>query len=63
MDDLEIYRSAKLYIDQYGADASVHAAMKAETMMRAGDQQGYAVWMPIGRAIDDMQATAGRMKH
>ena len=60
MHDIDIYRSAKLYIDQYGADASKHAAMQAEAMMRASDLEGYNAWMRIGRAIEDMQAAAGR---
>lgn len=63
MDETDIYRSAKLYIDQYGADASKHAAMQAEAMMRAGDLGGYNAWMRIGRAIEDMQATEGGTKH
>ena len=63
MDDIDIYRSAKHYIDQYGADASKHAAMQAEAMMRVGDLDGYSVWMRIGRAIEELQATGGGTTH
>lgn len=63
MDQADIYRSAKLYIDQYGVDASVHAAMKADEMMRAGDLEGYAVWMQIGRAIEKLQASKSDNRH
>ena len=63
MDDIDINRSAKLYIDKYGADASKHAAIQAEAMMRVGDLEGYGVWMRIGRAIEDMQATKGGTQH
>jgi len=62
MNDIHIYRSAKLYIDQYGADASKHAAMQAEAMMRVGDLEGYGVWMQIGRAIEELQAKEGGAK-
>ena len=62
MDDIDIYRSAKLYIDQYGVDASVHAAMTADAMLARGDLEGYQVWMRIGRAIEEMQATGGGTK-
>jgi hypothetical protein len=43
MDAIDIYRSAKLYIDQYGVDASVHAAMKADAMLERGDLEGFNV--------------------
>jgi hypothetical protein len=57
MDDIDIHRNAKLYIDQYGVDASVHAAKKADAMLERGDLDGFNVWMRIGRVIEDMQAT------
>jgi hypothetical protein len=63
MDDTDIYRSAKLLIDQYGAHASVHAAMKADAMLARGDLDGFGVWMRIGRAIEKMQATQGGTTH
>ena len=63
MGDIDIHRSAKLYIDKCGADASKHAAMQAEAMMRVGDLEGYGVWMRIGRSIEDMQAKNGGTRH
>ena len=63
MDDIDIYRSAKLYIDQYGADASVRAAMTADAMLARGDLEGFNVWMRIGRAIEELQAMEGGTKH
>ena len=47
--EIDIYRSAKLNIDQYGADAFMHAAMKADAMREHGDAEGFRVWMRIGR--------------
>ena len=41
MEDIDIYCSAKLYIDQYGVDASVHAAKKADAMLERGDLEGF----------------------
>jgi len=35
--DLDIYRSAKLLIDQHGADAIIEAALKADELLDAGD--------------------------
>lgn len=63
MDEIEIYRSAKLYIDQYGADASAHAAMRAEALLACDDLDGFNVWMQIGRKIEEMLAIEGGTKH
>ena len=38
--DLDIYRSAKLLIDQHGEDAAIEAAMRADKMLAAGDMDG-----------------------
>ncbi len=42
--DLDIYRSANLLVKQHGEDAPIHAAMRADAMLEAGDLDGYAVW-------------------
>jgi hypothetical protein len=34
--DLDIYRSAKVIMRQYGEDAQIHAAMRAPMASRAG---------------------------
>ena len=63
MDDLDIYRSAKLYVDQCGADASIHAAIKQDATLERGDLDGVAVWRRIIRAIEELQATEGETEH
>jgi hypothetical protein len=63
MDESDPCRLAKDLIEQYGVDASVHAAQRAEASLRAGDLAGYAEWMRIGRAIDEMQSSKGPMKN
>ena len=35
--DLDIFRSANLLVKQHGQDASIHAAMRADAMLEAGD--------------------------
>ncbi len=42
---LDIYRTAKLLIDQHGAEAPIHAAMQADAMLEKGDMDGRAVWL------------------
>ncbi len=41
--DLDIYRSAKLLIDQHGEDAPIFAAQQADRCLEAGDLDGKAV--------------------
>jgi hypothetical protein len=55
--DLDIYRSAQVLIRQHGEDAPIHAAMRADAMLEAGDLDGLAVWKRILRAIAELQNT------
>ncbi len=41
--DLDIFRAAQVLVKQYGEDAPLHAAMRADAMMEMGDLDGYAV--------------------
>ena len=49
--ELDIYRSAKLLINQHGEDAPIFAAMQADKCLEGGDLDGKAVWMGVIRAI------------
>ena len=53
--DLGIYRSANLLVRQHGEDAPIHAAMRADAMLEAGDLDGYGVWKRILRAVEELQ--------
>ncbi len=55
--DGDIYRSANVLVTRHGADAPVHAAMRADAMLEAGDLDGYAVWKRILRAVEELQGT------
>jgi len=52
--DPDIWRSAKLLVDQHGADATFHAAQRADELMSAGDTEGWEVWRRIARAVDEL---------
>ncbi len=39
--DLDIYRSAPILVKQHGQDAPIHAAMRADELLEAGDLDGY----------------------
>jgi hypothetical protein len=53
--DLDIYHTANLLVKQHGDDAPIHAAMRADAMLEAGDLDGYAVWKRILRAVEELQ--------
>ncbi len=53
--DLDIYRTAKLFVDNHGAEASIHAAMQADAMLAKGDMDGAAVWRRIVKAVEELQ--------
>ena len=57
MDNIDIYRSAKLYIDRHGDQAVLQAAMRSDDLFDTGDMDGAATWRRIIAAIEVMQAT------
>ena len=52
--EIDIYRSARLLIDQHGEDAAIFAAQKADKCLEAGDLDGKAVWMRVIQAIKEL---------
>ena len=54
--DLDVYRSAKLLIDQHDDEAPIHAAMQADAMLDTGDLDGAAVWRRIVAAVEELLA-------
>lgn len=59
MEDIDKYRSAQLYVDQYGADAGIHAAMHVDALTEAGDVRGVATWKRVLRSIEELRSTEG----
>lgn len=52
--DRDIYSSANELIKQYGKDAPIHAAMRADELMEKGDMEGPRVWIRIVRAVEEL---------
>ena len=52
-----------MLIDQHGADAPIHAAMRADKLLDRGDLDGRAVWLRILDAVRQLLATDGPVKH
>ena len=43
-DEIDIYRAAKLYVDQHGDQAALQAAMRSDELLAAGAMDGAAMW-------------------
>ena len=52
--DLDIFRSAQALVKCHGEDAPIHAAMKADAMLEAGDLDGYTVSKRIVKAVEKL---------
>ncbi len=52
--DLDIYRTAKLFIDKHGDEAPIHAAMKADAMLERGDMEGAGTWRWVVKAVEEL---------
>jgi hypothetical protein len=53
--DLDIYRAAKLCVDQHGDDAPIRAAERADGLLEDGDIEGAAIWRAMMGAIEELQ--------
>jgi len=53
---IDIYRTAKLLMDQHHENATLEASMKADAMQEKGDLDGQSVWMAVVRAIKELQS-------
>ena len=56
-DEIDIYRSANLLIDQLGEGALSFAAQQVDACWKRGDLDGKAVWMSVIRAIKELTNT------
>ena len=54
IDDPDIFRAAKLLIDQKGEEAAAFAAGHADLLLDEGDLEGSAVWRRIRTAIEEL---------
>ena len=57
IDDIDIYRAAKLLIEKHGDEAAVITIKRATKMLDDGDVDGYAVWKRILQAIEQLKST------
>lgn len=57
MHPLDPYRCANILIEQHGANAEIHAAMRADELDAEGNEAGRRAWMKILAALDDLRRT------
>ena len=55
LSDLDIYRSANELIREYGEDAALEAAQRADAMLEKGDVEGAAAWKRVLKAVEELQ--------
>jgi hypothetical protein len=53
--DIDIWRAAKLLLDQHGKQAAIEAAQRSNRAMELQDQANYETWQRIAMAILDLQ--------
>ncbi len=58
--DLDIFRSANVLVKRHGQDAPIHAAMRADALLEAGDLEGCAVFKRVLRAVEELQRVEPR---
>ncbi|MBT6218519.1 MAG: hypothetical protein HN578_04115 [Rhodospirillales bacterium] len=54
VDEIDIYRTVKMFIEWHGDDAALQASMKTDEMLEAGEVVGQAAWKRIINAIDEL---------
>jgi hypothetical protein len=54
IEDPDIFRAAKLMIDQHGEEAALQAAQRADHLLDDGDLKGSVVWRRIAAAIEEL---------
>ncbi len=54
VDEIDIFRTANVLVKQHGEDAPIHAAMKADELLEAGDIEGFTTFKRVLRAVGEM---------
>jgi len=56
--EFDPYSAATAIIRHYGEEARLHATMRADALLKAGDLKGCAALKQILRVIEELQRTA-----
>jgi hypothetical protein len=58
MDEVDIWRTAKILIDVHGDKAWLEAAQRADHCFEDGNLDGVNVWKRVLKAVDELQREA-----
>lgn len=56
IEEWEIWACANQVLANYGEDAELHAARRADELLEAGDMEGHFTWLRILRRIRQLSA-------
>ena len=57
MEEIDIWRTAKILIDSHGEQAELQAAMRADQLLNEGDTAGFAAMKRVVSAINELDRT------
>jgi len=52
--EIDVWRAAKVLVDQHGDEAPIQAAMRVDDMLERGDLEGRRVWKKILEAVEEL---------
>ena len=55
MEEIDIWRTAKILVDAHGEGAELEAAMRADKALEDGCPDAVNVWKRVTRAVVDLQ--------
>jgi hypothetical protein len=55
LEEIDIWRTAKILIDAHGEAAWLEAAQRADYCLEDGNPDGVAVWKRVLRAVEELQ--------
>jgi hypothetical protein len=59
----ELWACAQRMVDDHGADAPIHAAMRADELLENGDQEGCSTWVLIMHRTKELLAGPRDTRH
>ena len=55
MEEIDIWRTARVLMIQHGDGAGFAAAQRADALIAKNDYEGVAVWLRVVRAIEELE--------